>query len=79
MFAKLALHFLEASSRKEVSDPRDRVFGILGLVNRFGQIFPAPDYNKSVGTVFTEAAKAVITFGNSSEILCHSSGDSGRV
>jgi hypothetical protein len=75
--SSLALHFLHASSQKEASDPRDKVLGILGLVNRFGQIFPAPDYSKSVGTVFTETAKAVITHTKSSEILCHSSGESG--
>lgn len=78
MFARLALHFLYVSSQKEASDPRDKVFGIFGLVNRFGQIFPAPDYNKSVGTVFTEAAKALITFTKSSEILSYSSGESGQ-
>jgi hypothetical protein len=78
MFAQLALYFLHISSVKEASDPRDKVFGILGVVNRFGQIFPAPDYSKSVGAVFTEAAKAVITFSKSSEILCCSSGESGR-
>lgn len=76
-FAQLALNFLQLSSQKKASDPRDKVFGILGLVNRFGQIFLVPDYRKSVGTVFTEAAKVVINFSKSLKILRYSSRESG--
>jgi len=71
--ASWAIFVLSSLRQCEASDPRDKVYGIIGLLNHFGQIFPAPDYNRGVGTVFTDAAKALITHSNSLDILCYSS------
>jgi hypothetical protein len=59
------------SRQRKVCDPRDRVFGIQRLLNRTAQIFPSPNYSKSVSTVFTEATKAVISHTSSPNILRH--------
>jgi hypothetical protein len=48
-------HFLGLTRGSPASDPRDQIYGILGLVDEDSEIIlPPPDYGKSVVTVYTE-------------------------
>ncbi|KKZ66358.1 hypothetical protein EMCG_07859 [[Emmonsia] crescens] len=42
------------------TDPRDKIFGLYGLLNRTGQVKWRPDYYKSVEEVYAEATKKII-------------------
>ncbi|OJD24416.1 hypothetical protein ACJ73_04225 [Blastomyces percursus] len=42
------------------TDPRDKIFGLYGLLNRTGQDKWRPDYHKSVEEVYAEAAKRIM-------------------
>ncbi|KAI0134480.1 heterokaryon incompatibility protein-domain-containing protein [Xylariales sp. AK1849] len=50
---------LDFSSTLKVSDPRDRVYALLGLLEPMGIHVPAPDYSKSIDIVFQEVFAAV--------------------
>ncbi|KAJ8109361.1 hypothetical protein ONZ43_g6158 [Nemania bipapillata] len=67
----------------EASDPRDKVFAILGLWkfkrgDRAGQIDIWPDYNKSVLEVYVEATTAAIQESRTLDILSLVDGDSSE-
>jgi hypothetical protein len=53
------------------SDPRDIIFGILGLSDNFKSLLPLPDYNKSTAQVFTDVAKRHLNLTKSLDILQH--------
>jgi hypothetical protein len=53
----------------QASDPRDRIFGILGLSPAFPFLLPTPDYNKTASDVFCEVARALISHPQSVQIL----------
>jgi hypothetical protein len=50
---------IDRYSRNECSDPRDKVYGLLGLVQEHER--PKVDYNKSVHEVFTDADEMLKT------------------
>jgi len=54
------LEYLRFTRGSSVSDPRDQIYGILGLVDDNEIMLPLPDYSKSVVTVYTEFALALI-------------------
>ncbi|KAH6991489.1 heterokaryon incompatibility protein-domain-containing protein [Ilyonectria sp. MPI-CAGE-AT-0026] len=53
----------------EATRPEDKVFGMYGLCKRLGYELPAPDYQKSLAVVYTEAAKAILHYDQSLEFL----------
>jgi hypothetical protein len=53
------------------SDPRDIIFGLLGLSDNFKSLLPLPDYNKSIAQVFTDVAKRHLNLTKSLDILLH--------
>jgi hypothetical protein len=53
------------------SDPRDMIFGLLGLSDNFKSLLPLPDYNKSAAQVFTDVAKRHLNLTRSLDILEH--------
>ncbi|KAJ3533980.1 hypothetical protein NM208_g7741 [Fusarium decemcellulare] len=53
----------------EATRPEDKVFGMYGLCKRLGYELPAPDYQKSLAVVYTEAAKAILHYDQSLELL----------
>ena len=55
------------------SDPRDIIFGLLGLSENFKSLLPLPDYNKSTAQVFTDVAKRHLNLTKSLDILEHAS------
>ncbi|KAI9773690.1 MAG: hypothetical protein M1840_006964 [Geoglossum simile] len=53
------------------TDPRDKVYALLGLPSVNKSIpFPMPDYRKSVSTVYCETARAIIQYERALDILC---------
>ncbi|KAM7204844.1 Heterokaryon incompatibility protein (HET) domain containing protein [Rhypophila sp. PSN 637] len=46
---------LDFTATLNTTDPRDRVFALVGLADAFGIIVPKPDYSKSTRLVFQEA------------------------
>lgn len=51
---------LIASRFSKASDPRDKIFALLGLVRDGNDIVPAPDYRKSAKDIFAAASKYMI-------------------
>jgi len=65
------LQVLERARSLECSNPRDKVYGLLGLSNVFKESLPDPDYNKTAVEVFTDLAKAFLARTNSLDVLNH--------
>lgn len=53
----------------EATRPEDKVFALYGICKRLGYDLPAPDYQKPVAVVYTEAARAVLHYDKSLELL----------
>jgi hypothetical protein len=63
------LRILDSVRFLQASNPRDMIFGILGLSDIFLSILPAPDYTASVTTIFTQVAKSLLLAMKSLDIL----------
>lgn len=53
------------------SNPRDNIFGILGLSDKFKTLVPSPDYNKTTTEIFTDVAKSLLNITKSLSVLEH--------
>lgn len=53
----------------EASRPEDKVYGIYGVCKKLGYELPAPDYNKPVALVYTEAAQAILRYDRNLRVL----------
>lgn len=51
------------------SNPRDSIFGILGLSDKFKTLIPRPDYNKTTTEIFTDVANSLLNLTKSLSIL----------
>ena len=45
------------------TDPRDKIYGLLGLASDAKQLKIAPDYSKSITEAYTEAAAKILSLG----------------
>ena len=54
---QLMLQFLYACRSKNSTDPRDKVYGLFGLLQAVKIKVPEPDYNKTVEEVYIDAAR----------------------
>ena len=45
------------------TDPRDKIYGLLGLASNAEQLKIAPDYSKSITEAYTEAAAKILSLG----------------
>lgn len=70
---KKALEILNATRNSRASDPRDKIYGILGF---FGDpesdpenILPRADYNKTAAELYTEVSHAIIIHTGSLDIM----------
>lgn len=54
----------------EATDPRDKIYGLLGLVSEKHSI--TPDYNQTYQQVFTEVVTSLINRSGNLDILCQS-------
>jgi hypothetical protein len=69
-----ALAFLDAAHGTRALnalDPRDHVYGVLGLSIKFKNLLPSPDYKKTIIEVFTDVAKALIKRTKSLAVIEH--------
>jgi len=62
---------------REATDPRDKVFAVLGLVGEEG-VDLLPDYSKPLGSVYREAAASIIASEKSLDILLAASESKAR-
>lgn len=53
----------------EATDPRDRIFSVLGFASDCSELGIRPDYTKTCAHVYTEAAEAILTQSRSLDIL----------
>jgi hypothetical protein len=53
----------------EASDPRDKIFGMLGLLGSLKSVLPSPDYSRSPAEVFTDVTKSLLAYTKSLDIL----------
>jgi hypothetical protein len=65
------LYLLHEHRRREATDPRDKVFAMLGLAEDFSPDLLKPNYSKSVGQIYRETTLASIKQTGSLEILRH--------
>ncbi|KAH6693300.1 heterokaryon incompatibility protein-domain-containing protein [Leptodontidium sp. MPI-SDFR-AT-0119] len=62
----------------KASDPKDVVFGLHGIFQKFRVAVPPPDYSKSIEDVLTEATRAAILHDKSLSALLHCSNSRAR-
>lgn len=60
---------LNLTRRKQCCDPKDKVFGVLGILRELGVSLPPPEYQKSLETIYNEAASDVINHDGNLDIL----------
>ncbi|KAH7370401.1 heterokaryon incompatibility protein-domain-containing protein [Rhexocercosporidium sp. MPI-PUGE-AT-0058] len=66
------LQLLGLLNYSKFTDPRDKIYGILGLISAYGREQPTPfyaDYTRSVAHVYQDAAKWMIQDQDSLELL----------
>ncbi|KAF8858835.1 hypothetical protein BDZ45DRAFT_689829 [Acephala macrosclerotiorum] len=69
-----SLAFLEVAHKARdliASNPRDNIFGVLGLSDKFKTLVPPPDYSKTTTEVFTDVAKSLLGQTKSLSVLEH--------
>jgi hypothetical protein len=73
------LFWLEIIRHAVATDPRDKIYSVLGLPELFAHSSPSdfdpsflfPDYTASVQDVYSKAAKAIVSKTNSLNVLLH--------
>lgn len=60
---------LLSTSQKEATQPKDRIFALFGILKMLNIRMAEPDYNKSLGAIYCEAARMVIEIDESLEPL----------
>ncbi|KAH3987795.1 hypothetical protein HBH70_005710 [Parastagonospora nodorum] len=63
------LQLLKSVWNRHASNPKDKVYGVLGLYR--GSIFITPNYNTSIREVMVQAAKAIVEETQNLDILHH--------
>ncbi|KAF2491003.1 HET-domain-containing protein [Lophium mytilinum] len=68
------LHLLDWARSFDVSDPRDKIYGLLGFPTKHtnlekGDVFLEPDYTQTVHEIYTEVAKKVLNQDNTLDLL----------
>lgn len=73
-----ALWILELGRRNTATDPRDKIFGLLGLFENTHSenVLPAVDYKASEAEIYANVARAVIVHCGNLDIICDCSGTS---
>lgn len=66
------LEVLRACRRKLSSDPKDKVFGVLGVLGKEVREEFAVDYGKSVKDVFTDVVDFLLTTTEHLDVICES-------
>ncbi|KAG0645851.1 Heterokaryon incompatibility protein [Hyphodiscus hymeniophilus] len=65
----MLLRILNNARHLKATDPRDIIYGILGLCPAFSKVLPDPDYSRTPSKVLVEVAKGWINYSQSLDIL----------
>ncbi|MCJ1394390.1 hypothetical protein MMC18_007268 [Xylographa bjoerkii] len=68
------LQLLERTEACQASDPRDKVYALLGLVDtHLSEVIPLPeaDYTRPLVRVYCDTTRYIISFTQSLEVLCY--------
>ena len=57
------MYLLRRLQRFKASDPRDRIFALLGIATEIDELGIKPDYSKSCEEVYTETARTLLSHG----------------
>ncbi|KAK3377316.1 hypothetical protein B0T24DRAFT_592927 [Lasiosphaeria ovina] len=68
------LQLMELTASSKCSDPRDKVFGLLGMIQE-GHGVPIPDYTLSMSHVLTEVAAYCVLDARCPELFYNAAGD----
>ncbi|MCJ1432680.1 hypothetical protein MMC27_002037 [Xylographa pallens] len=74
------LQLLTRTEACQASDPRDKVYALLGLVdNRLGDVLPLPkaDYTRPLARAYCDTARYIISLTQSLEVLCYNVNPNG--
>jgi hypothetical protein len=74
---KLSSVLLVPALKLEAARPEDKIFAFYGICKRLGFDLPAPDYEKPVAMIYTEAVQAILHYDQNLDVLswiCESSG-----
>lgn len=63
-----SLSLLRSCKRFDATDPRDKVYGLLGLISDF---HVEPDYNKTVAEVYADLSHSIIQHRQRLDVLCY--------
>jgi hypothetical protein len=63
------LEAMEWSTRTLARDPRDKIFGLLGLCHDGFRFVPVPNYKQSLGTIIVEMSKAMMKLTKSLDLI----------
>jgi hypothetical protein len=72
------LFILTTAREKQATFPEDRVLALYSLLKELGVTLPAPDYDKSVSEIYTDASVACMEADQSLDILLEVSSDVRR-
>jgi hypothetical protein len=72
------LQILASAREKKATEPKDKIFGLFGVMKELGFDLPLPDYQKSLEKVYTEAAVACINHDRCLHILFEAPSDNRR-
>jgi hypothetical protein len=73
------IHLLDLTRNSQCSDPRDRIFALLGMLEPGGRLGIEPDYEKEVVDVFMQVVLQSLALQKSLRILSHCKLMSGGV
>jgi hypothetical protein len=52
------------------TDPRDKIFALLGICHDWATFVPVPNYKQSLGSIIAEMSKAMMVWHNSLDLIC---------
>jgi hypothetical protein len=52
------------------TDPRDKIFALLGICHDWATFVPVPNYKQSLGSIIAEMSKAMMVWNNSLDLIC---------
>ena len=63
------LSVLEESRQLGATDPRDHLYGILGLFDKYSAMLPSPDYTRTASEIFTDLVLMFLRLSKSVDVL----------
>ncbi|KAI1334342.1 heterokaryon incompatibility protein-domain-containing protein [Xylariaceae sp. FL0016] len=63
--------WLERCSTRQSTDPRDRVFALVSMLNPLARYLLAPDYSRSVNDIFSLTSIYLLSFERSTQVFSH--------